>query len=224
MASTLPAGGFDLFILNWNRKLHVGTENCRISTLQSLLLEAVVCRHTWEWIFEFQVRVWKNFENEDRPAVPHSVVYLYIKHWLMRVLQVVCQVIWLHNKFFTFVELRCSLLCLQNWSVLYTDVYSPCPYIILLLLTAFSYNIYSKQSHSLKFCNRNLVSVYLFLIFPCVLYILAILSLILPLFIKEYDTYNALVLWSWWLDCNGTDIAEMHHWLNQLYYALTLLQ
>jgi len=30
-------------------------------------------------------------------------------------------------------------------------------------------------------------------------------------FIEEYDTYNSLVLWGWWLDCNGIDIAEMHH-------------
>jgi len=101
-----------------------------------------------------------------------------------------------------FTKLDCTL---------YTDVHSPYPYLILLLLTAFSYNIYSKQCHSLKFCNRKLVFIYLFLIFPCVLYILPILSLILPLFIEEYDTYNPLVMWSWWLDCNGSDIAEMHH-------------
>jgi hypothetical protein len=30
--------------------------------------------------FEFQVRVLKNFENEDRPAMPCSVVYLCISH------------------------------------------------------------------------------------------------------------------------------------------------
>jgi hypothetical protein len=34
--------------------------------------------------------------------------------------------------------------------------------------------------------------------------------MILPLFIEEYDTYNPLVLWGLWLDCNGIDIAEMH--------------
>jgi hypothetical protein len=91
--------------------------------------------------------------------MPCSVVYLYINHWLMHVLQIICQVIWPHNKYFTFVEPRCSLLCLQT-GLYSTDVYSPCPYIILLLLRAFLYNIYSKQSHSLKFCNKKLLFIY----------------------------------------------------------------
>ena len=118
-----------------------------------------------------------------------------------------------------------SACCGRPLPLLYTDVYSPCPYIILLLLTAFSYNIYGKQSHSSKFCNRKLVFIYLFLNLPCVLYILPILSLILPLFIEEYDTYNpwycgaggwivmVLILQTCIIDWTSC-IIHLHHYSN----------
>jgi len=112
-------------------------------TLLYLSSSLFILKHLFVGIYEneFLCFKWEFGIRMKTDQLCHALlcVYISIIHWCVFVS--LCQVIWPHNKYFTLVELRCSLLCLQNRTVLYTDVYSPCPYIVLLLLTAFSYNI-----------------------------------------------------------------------------------